>query len=209
MASRSPLALVAAALLGALAGGLAGAWVAGARAEPAAPTEARPASPGEPRSGADSMSTEGIELLLTTLVDEVRALRLAQSGQRTAAPIEEGVGTPLSEGDRTAELLEAIRALTRAVQSGGGSAFGIGGRGLPVVDLPPRAGRFDLLSERLAIEDEHERVRPFLLWNYQQVLDHFGSPTAVHQSGHWMYRDPDGSREITLTFAEGLLTGIW
>ena len=209
MASRSPLPLVVAALLGALAGAVAGALVAG-RAAPTPSPQAAEAPRPVTRPG-QAVDVESLELLLATLVDEVRGLRASLANTRQAAE----PGEPGAAGDTgptkatTEELTRALNALTRALQSGGGSAFGLGGRGLPVIDLPTRPSRFDLLEGRLAFEDEWERVRPFLLWNYQQVLDHFGSPTAVHQNGSWMYKEPDGSLEITLTFRDGLLNGIW
>lgn len=205
MPSSSPLPLVAAALLGALAGAVAGALVAAPHDAPAALASARPAGPGDPPGGAPS--TERVELLLSTLVDEVRALRLALASQRTTAE-PEASPEPAPEGDPTAELLEAITALTRTLQHGGEGALGLGGRGLPVLDVPPRAARFDVLRD-ISGQDAQERARPFLLWNYQQVLDRFGPPTVVWPGGRWMYEQPGSAGQVELKFEDGLLIGIY
>lgn len=191
--------------VGALVGGVAGAlltgWI-GASAPRSEPLAARPSdAPALPRPE-DGRDDQRLELLLGTLIEEVQALRTSPGpGRQSADGIENG----------SADLIAALEALTGAVKRTSGGAAGALplDRGLATIDFPRGAPRVDLLLELGEIEDEHQRVRPFLLWNYQQVLDHFGPPTAIWPDDRWMYEVPATGEQVEFHFQYGLLISIY
>jgi hypothetical protein len=139
--------------------------------------------------------------LLGTLIEEVRALRTSLGSARQSAP---------GAADGSADLGAALAELTAALRQAGGAAHGVQPLGgLPTIAFPPGAARIDRLLELRQVQDERQRVRPFLLWNYQQVLDHFGPPTAIWPGEKWMYEDPASGEQTELHFQYGLLTNIY
>jgi hypothetical protein len=198
-------AVVVALGAGALVGGLAGALIVsslgafGPSSEPLAARVAGP-EPIEPENGRDS---ERLELLLGTLIEEVQSLRTSLGPGRQSAD------TALTDG--SGDLIAALEALTAAVRRASSGSGGAGslGSGLTTIDFPQGAARIDILLERKSVQDEHQRVRPYLLWNYQQVLDHFGPPSAIWPNDKWMYEDPMTGAQVELHFQHGLLINIY
>ena len=211
MPASAPAPALAVALgVGALLGGLAGGFLAGRMGASGA---AAPALAAGPLSAAAAPPPErdeaGIEHLLGTLIEEVRALRTSLASGRQSAPTGAPMA-PMSSGG-AAELVAALEDLTAALrQASSGSAGAQPLRsGLPTIDFPQGAARADRLLELHKVEDEQQRVRPFLLWNYQQVLDHFGPPTAIWPGEKWMYEIPSTGEQVELHFQYGLLTNIY
>ena len=214
-ATRQPLLPLALALgFGAVFGGLVGALLGSARggADPgltrgASEAAATPSNQAvaDPAAGDGS---ENVELLLGALIDEVRALRTSLSNGRRTAP--EGPASESSDGD-SARLVAALASLTDAVRSasGGGGGFGAPGWGLTSIHMPAMAPDWDLFRSLCASEDDdYERVKPYLLWNYQQVLDRFGPPDMIHSGEAWTYVDEAGNNDIQMRFQSGLLIRI-
>ena len=191
--------------VGAFVGGVAGAlltgWI-GASQPRAEPLAARPSAAPASLRPEDGRDDQRLELLLGTLIEEVQALRTSLGPGRQSAD---------DLGNGSADLIAALEALTGAVKRTSGGAGGAMplDRGLATIDIPRGPARVELLFELQGIEDEHERVRPFLLWNYQQILDHFGPPAAIWNDERWMYEDPVTKKQVMLHFQYGLLIGIY
>lgn len=200
MVSTGGPAVVVALGVGALVGGLAGALLAGRIGASGSSSPALAAHPLESSAPPPSDGDAGVELLLGTLIEEVQALRTSLSGRQSAPAVGDSAG-----------LVAALEELTAALRQGGAGAERARplGFGLPTIDLPEGAPRADRLLELEKVEDEQQRVRPFLLWNYQQVLDHFGPPTAIWPGEKWMYEVPATGEQVELHFQYGLLTNIY
>jgi hypothetical protein len=189
-------------LVGGLAGALLTGWIRASepRSEPLA---ARPAASPDPPAAEPGRDGAAVELLLSTLIEEVQALRTSLGPGRQSA----GDGELTGSQDLVAAIEELTAALRRA-SSGEAGSLALG-RGLTTIDWPEGAARVDLLLELERIQDEQQRVRPFLLWNYQQILDHFGPPSFIYDEERWVYEVPATEELVEFHFQQGLLIHIY
>jgi hypothetical protein len=110
--------------------------------------------------------------------------------------------------DATTEIQKATSALVKAADSLRSAIAGFGGGSAPLVT--PRTVNPVVWGD-LEQQSFAESTKTYLLWNYQQVLDRFGPPAQVDQSGpgrtSWVYRH--GEKKTTFfRFIDGLVAAV-
>lgn len=153
----------------------------------------------------DAELVEALQALTRELqVREAPRERPSEPSLREAVQDDGAAPVPADYGDLVAAMDRLANALVRSPAAGGG------GIGLSPLALPPPGSREDRLRMLLPLDDT-EASKQFRLWTYQQVLDHFGRPFAIHEGGRWIYvlDVPGGTREFTFQFMDGFLSAIY
>lgn len=165
-------------------------------------TLARPPA-STPPAREDATVASDLSKTLAALTLELERLRQSTTGLSLPPPQSSRSEAVRNEGgDATRQIEDASKRIAATLEQmrSVAASFGAERRPLIVPSAPP-----DPTLSGINSDDERATIRKYQMWTYQEVMDQFGAPTSVRNSGAgilWTYTvSPD--KTVMFTFADG------